>query len=68
MTRALITGVTGQDGYLLAEQLLREGIEVYGLARRADADVPPGTRVLVGDLLDHASLHDALAAAQPDEL
>ena len=42
VTRALVTGVTGQDGYLLAEQLLAEGAEVFGLARRADADVPAG--------------------------
>jgi GDPmannose 4,6-dehydratase len=68
VTRALVTGVTGQDGYLLAEQLLREGLEVYGLVRRADADVPAGTRVLVGDLLDHASLRAAVAEARPDEL
>jgi GDPmannose 4,6-dehydratase len=68
VTRALVTGVTGQDGYLLAEQLLREGLEVYGLARRADAEVPAGTRLLVGDLLDHASLRAAVAQAQPDEL
>src|SRR5439155_1014479 len=68
VTRALVTGVTGQDGYLLAEQLLREGVEVYGLARRADADVPAGTRVLVGDLLDDDSLRAAVAEAQPDEL
>jgi len=68
VTRALVTGVTGQDGYLLTEQLLREGREVYGLARRADADVPAGTRVVVGDLLDHGSLEAAVAEAQPDEL
>ena len=68
MTRALVTGVTGQDGYLLAEQLLREGLEVYGLARRAHADVPAGTRVLVGDLLDADSLRAAIAEARPDEL
>jgi GDPmannose 4,6-dehydratase len=68
MTRALVTGVTGQDGYLLAEQLLAEGAEVFGLARRADADVPAGTRVLVGDLLDPDSLRAAVAEAQPDEI
>jgi len=68
VTRALVTGVTGQDGYLLAEQLLDEGVEVFGLARRGDADVPAGTRVLVGDLLDHGSLHAAVDAARPDEL
>jgi GDPmannose 4,6-dehydratase len=68
LTSALVTGVTGQDGYLLAEQLLAEGVEVFGLARRADADVPAGTRVLVGDLLDHDSLQSAVSAARPDEL
>lgn len=68
MTRALVTGVTGQDGYLLAEQLVSEGAEVFGLARRADADVPAGTRVLVGDLLDEDSLRAAVAQARPDEL
>jgi GDPmannose 4,6-dehydratase len=68
VTRALVTGVTGQDGYLLAEQLLSEGAEVFGLARRADADVPAGTRVLVGDLLDEDSLRAAVSEARPDEL
>ena len=68
MSRALVTGVTGQDGYLLAEQLLAEGVEVFGLARGEDADVPDGVRVLVGDLLDHASLRAAVAGARPDEL
>jgi len=68
VTRALITGVTGQDGYLLAEQLLVEGVEVFGLARRADADVPAGTQVFEGDLLDHESLDYAITEAHPDEL
>jgi len=68
VSRALVTGVTGQDGYLLAEQLLAEGVEVFGLARGEDADVPDGVRVLVGDLLDHASLRAAVAGARPDEL
>jgi GDPmannose 4,6-dehydratase len=68
VTRALITGVTGQDGYLLAEQLLREGAAVFGLARTADADVPAGTLVLVGDLNDAGSLRAAVAQARPDEL
>ena len=68
MTRALVTGITGQDGYLLAEQLLAEGVEVFGLARRADADVPGGVRVLLGDLEDEASLRAAVEAARPDEL
>jgi GDPmannose 4,6-dehydratase len=68
VSRALVTGVTGQDGYLLAEQLLGEGAEVFGLARHGDPDVPDGVRVLVGDLLDHDSLRAAVAAARPDEL
>jgi GDPmannose 4,6-dehydratase len=68
VSRALVTGVTGQDGYLLAEQLLGEGAEVFGLARQGDADVPDGVRVLVGDLLDHDSLRAAVAEARPDEL
>jgi GDPmannose 4,6-dehydratase len=68
MTRALVTGVTGQDGYLLAEQLLSEGAEVFGLARREDADVPTGTHVLTGDLRDPDSLRAAVAQTAPDEL
>jgi GDPmannose 4,6-dehydratase len=68
VTRALITGITGQDGYLLAEQLLSEGAQVFGLARSADADVPAGARVLVGDLNDADSLRAAVAEARPDEL
>jgi GDPmannose 4,6-dehydratase len=68
VSRALVTGITGQDGYLLAEQLLAEGLEVFGLARRANADVPAGARVLVGDLLDPDSLRAAVAEARPDEL
>jgi GDPmannose 4,6-dehydratase len=68
VSRALITGVTGQDGYLLAAQLLAEGMEVYGLARRPNAEVPAETRVLQGDLLDDESLRAAVAEARPDEL
>jgi GDPmannose 4,6-dehydratase len=68
VTRALVTGVTGQDGYLLAEQLLGEGCEVFGLARRTGAGVPAGTRLLVGDLRDPDSLRSAVAEAAPDEL
>jgi GDPmannose 4,6-dehydratase len=68
VTRALVTGVTGQDGYLLAEQLLSEGCDVFGLARRADAEAPAGVRVVVGDLRDPESLRGGIAEASPDEL
>ncbi|MDP9433894.1 MAG: GDP-mannose 4,6-dehydratase, partial [Actinomycetota bacterium] len=75
MPRALITGITGQDGSILAEQLVAEGAEVLGLARppldREVANlaaVRDRVTLLPGDLLDAASLRRAVAEAQPDEL
>lgn len=65
--RVLILGVTGQDGSYLAEQLLGDGHEVWGMVRRAGCHVP-GVRVLTGDLLDQASLEQVLRAARPDEV
>lgn len=57
---ALITGITGQDGRYLAEQLVEEGHEVVGLARSgADLNV---------DLSDHASLRQAVADIAPDRI
>src|SRR5208282_1480798 len=73
--RALITGVTGQDGSFLAEQLLSKGYEVYGLVRRLST---PNTRniehlldrlhLIDGDLLDQASLQTAVQSVEPDEI
>ena len=74
--RALITGITGQDGSFLAELLLEKGYEVHGIARRAST---PGTlgriehivdriEVYTGDLLDQRSLGDAVRASQPHEI
>jgi GDPmannose 4,6-dehydratase len=79
MPRALITGVTGQDGAYLAKLLLDKGYEVFGLLRRsASADVVDGrlrwlgiaerTRMIDGDILDLASLIRALQEAEPDEV
>src|SRR5579862_4421989 len=75
MRKALITGVTGQDGSHLAEFLLNKGYRVYGLVRRSSTDHHPrlaGIReriVLVpGDLLDGTSLSRAVADIQPDEV
>ncbi|MGN6609085.1 MAG: GDP-mannose 4,6-dehydratase [Jatrophihabitans sp.] len=75
MPRALITGITGQDGLYLSELLLREGYEVYGLIRgqnnpKADlvAREVPGVQLLTGDLTDLSSLLRALRVAQPDEV
>ncbi|WP_336205884.1 GDP-mannose 4,6-dehydratase [Nonomuraea sp. LPB2021202275-12-8] len=73
--RALITGITGQDGSYLAEHLLGQGYEVWGLARgqanprlsrmrKLLADV----QVVRGDLLDQGSLISAVERVQPDEV
>jgi GDPmannose 4,6-dehydratase len=79
MPRALITGITGQDGAYLARFLLSKGYEVFGLFRRsATAEVADerlrwlgiAERVqpLEGDLLDLSSLIRAVQAAEPDEV
>jgi GDPmannose 4,6-dehydratase len=72
--RALITGIGGQDGSLLAELLLDKGYAVYGVAPRApdayanlDA-IRDRIEVLEADLLDGAALRAALEASQPDEV
>jgi GDPmannose 4,6-dehydratase len=73
--RALITGVTGQDGLYLAELLLGKGYEVYGLVRgQNNPKLPllqaelPDVRILTGDLLDLSSLMRALRESAPDEV
>lgn len=75
MKRALITGVTGQDGLYLSELLLSKGYEVYGLIRGQNnpkialvRDLVPSLNILNGDLLDLSSLMRAITAAQPDEV
>jgi GDPmannose 4,6-dehydratase len=69
--RALITGITGQDGSYLADLLLAEGAQVTGLVRDADRardEVDERIGLLEGDLLDPASLTSAVAEARPGEL
>ncbi|HRW19885.1 MAG TPA: GDP-mannose 4,6-dehydratase [Dermatophilaceae bacterium] len=75
MPRALITGITGQDGLYLAELLLGKGYEVYGLIRGQNnpkrelvAQTVPDVRLLTGDLLDLSSVLRALEVARPDEV
>jgi GDPmannose 4,6-dehydratase len=75
MPRALITGITGQDGYYLSEHLLKQGYEVYGLIRgQANPKLSqiertlPDVRIVEGDLLDQASLMNAVHKVQPDEV
>jgi|tagenome__1003787_1003787.scaffolds.fasta_scaffold20984295_2 GDPmannose 4,6-dehydratase len=73
--RALITGITGQDGSYLAELLLEKGYEVHGMVRRASTEkferiehLRDKVTLHQGDLLDQRSLVDALRAARPDEI
>jgi GDPmannose 4,6-dehydratase len=73
--RALITGVTGQDGSYLAELLLEKGYEVYGMTRRASTEnlerighLADRIVLIQGDLLDPSSLDAALRQAQPQEV
>lgn len=82
MKKALITGITGQDGSYLAELLLSKGYEVYGVMRRSssfntgridpiyeDPHVPDARlRLLFGDLNDASSLNRILRTVQPDEI
>jgi GDPmannose 4,6-dehydratase len=75
MPRALITGITGQDGLYLGELLQSKGYEVFGLIRgqnnpkRALVEATiPGITLLTGDITDLSSLLRILNVAQPDEV
>jgi len=75
MPRALITGITGQDGLYLSELLLQKGYDVYGLIRGQNnpkaglvAETVPDVKVLAGDLTDLSSMLRALQTSQPDEV
>lgn len=73
--KALITGLTGQDGSYLAELLIDKGYQVFGLVRRSSSSnisrishLSGTVEILSGDLLDQCSLMDAIAQSQPDEI
>src|SRR4051794_2699454 len=73
--RALITGITGQDGSYLAELLLEKDYEVHGMVRRASTEkfdriehIRDRITLHQGDLLDQRSLVDTLRASRPDEV
>ena len=82
MKKALITGISGQDGSYLAELLLAKGYEVHGIIRRSssfntgridpiyqDPHVPEARlRLVYGDLNDASSLNRILRTIQPDEI
>ena len=72
---ALITGITGQDGSYLAELLLEKGYRVVGMTRRSSTatferieHIVDQIELVQGDLLDQASLVDAIKRAQPSEI
>lgn len=73
--KALITGITGQDGSYLAELLLENGYSVSGIIRKTSHDLFPNIRhiqgdlrLIYGDLLDGVSLVEALKTIKPDEV
>lgn len=73
--KALITGITGQDGSYLAELLLEKGYKVYGLMRRSSTEtleriehIKNRIELVQGDLLDEISMMHALENIQPDEI
>ena len=76
--RALITGITGQDGSYLAEFLLEKGYEVHGIVRRVALEDPENrlSRILhiadriklhAASLESYASLHQVIEEVQPEE-
>ena len=74
-SRALITGITGQDGSYLAELLLEKGYEVHGMVRRASTEtfqrlehIRDRLILHTGDLLDQRSLSDVLKECRPAEI
>jgi GDPmannose 4,6-dehydratase len=75
MKRALITGITGQDGSYLAELLLDKGYEVYGIIRRKSKvdygnieHLRDKVNLIYGDMCDISSLINAVKISQPDEV
>jgi len=75
MPRALITGISGQDGSYLAELLLHKGYEVWGMVRRSPTErfaniehIRDDIRLVQGDMLDQMTLLDAVSQARPHEL
>lgn len=77
MKKALITGVTGQDGSYLAELLLQKGYKVYGMVRMSSVNnlerienILNNTNfhILYGDMIDEASLYHVVKTANPDEI
>ncbi|MCA8999180.1 MAG: GDP-mannose 4,6-dehydratase, partial [Planctomycetaceae bacterium] len=80
--KALITGITGQDGSYLAEFLLRKGYDVYGMVRRSSSDntgrldhlrkvfqeQDARLHLVFGDLTDTSSINHVVSSVRPDEI
>ncbi|MEW5922632.1 MAG: GDP-mannose 4,6-dehydratase, partial [Candidatus Zixiibacteriota bacterium] len=73
--RALITGITGQDGSYLAELLLKKGYEVYGMVRRSSTEtflridhIREKINLIQADLLDQLSIVHIIEETRPDEI
>ena len=73
--KALVTGITGQDGSYLAEFLMEEGYQVIGMVRRTSTinfdrirHIQDKLVLVQGDLLDQTSLVDIMKEHQPDEI
>ena len=73
--KALITGITGQDGSYLAEFLLDKGYKIYGVVRRASSEnyeriahIRDKIELVQADLLDQVSLTEAILSTKPDEI
>ncbi|MEP7288743.1 MAG: GDP-mannose 4,6-dehydratase [Chloroflexota bacterium] len=74
--RALITGITGQDGSYLAEFLLAKGYQVFGLVRRSSTEanisrikhIQDQVTLISGDILDQTSLQQAIIESDPEEI
>lgn len=67
--RALITGITGQDGFYLSELLLKKGYEVIGIRKRnsQESEVPEGISIIDGDITDGSFVRDTVERIKPDE-
>src|SRR4051812_20236039 len=75
MKRALITGITGQDGSYLAEWLLEKGYQVHGMVRRSSSEnferiahIQDQLTLHQADLLDQLSIIEVLRQVRPDEI
>jgi GDPmannose 4,6-dehydratase len=75
MKKALITGITGQDGSYISELLIEKGYSVYGLIRRSSnintqriEHILDKIKLVFGDLTDSTSLNNVIRTVQPDEI